>query len=42
MQNHAKLLAVILPLIPPLLVGGVVFFIRRVQEREGVSRKRLR
>ena len=41
-QNHAKWMAVVLPLIPPLLVGCVVFSIRRVQEREGVSRKRLR
>jgi ABC-2 type transport system permease protein len=41
-QNRSKWLAVILPLIPPLLVGGVVFSYRRVREREGVSRKRLR
>ena len=42
MQKNAKWLAVLLPPILPLLVGAYVFAARRVQEREGVSRKRLR
>jgi len=37
-----KLWAVLLPPIPPLLVGLAVFFQRRAKEREGVSRARLR
>ena len=41
-QKSAKWLAVLLPPILPLLVGAYVFAARRVQEREGVSRKRLR
>jgi ABC-2 type transport system permease protein len=37
-----KLWAVILPPIPPLLVAFVVFMRRRLREREGVTRARLR
>jgi ABC-type transport system involved in multi-copper enzyme maturation permease subunit len=42
MQGAYKLLAVIIPPIPPLLVAAFVFFHRRAKEREGVSRSRLR
>lgn len=41
-QDRYKFWAVVLPPIPPLLVGIAVFVVRRVQEHEGVSRKRLR
>jgi ABC-2 type transport system permease protein len=41
-QDRYKLWAVLLPPIPPLAIGIAVFVVRRVQEREGVSRKRLR
>ena len=41
-QNSIKFLAVALPPIPPLLVGLVVFVRRRLREREGVSKSRLR
>ena len=41
-QNEFKAWAVILPVLPPLLVGLVVFARRRLREREGVSRDRLR
>jgi len=41
-QSQAKWLAVLLPPIPPLVLGTLVFFTRRSREREGVSRKRLR
>lgn len=41
-QDLYKLLAVLIPPIPPLLVGAAVFFNRRVREREGVSQSRLR
>ncbi len=41
-QRTAKWMAVLLPPILPLFVGALVFIRRRVQEREGVSRKRLR
>ncbi len=37
-----KLWAVILPPIPPLIVAFVVFMRRRLREREGVTRSRLR
>ena len=37
-----KLSAVIYPPIPPLLIGLLVFFRRRVREREGVASSRLR
>ena len=41
-QNSIKFLAVALPPIPPLLVGLVVFVRRRLREREGISKTRLR
>lgn len=42
LQNAYKWLAVILPPIPPLIVGAAVFVSRRVREREGISKSRLR
>jgi len=41
-QNDYKLRAVLIPPIPPLILAFFVFFHRRQQEREGVSRSRLR
>jgi ABC-2 type transport system permease protein len=41
-QDRYKLWAVLLPPILPLALGISVFFIRRLGEREGVSRSRLR
>jgi ABC-2 type transport system permease protein len=41
-QTGYKLWAVVLPPIPPLLVGLVVFVRRRLREREGISRSRMR
>jgi ABC-2 type transport system permease protein len=41
-QDQYKLWAILLPPIPPLIVGLIVFFNRRAREREGVSRARLR
>ena len=41
-QDRYKFWAVVLPPIPPLVVGIVVLLVRRVREREGVSRNRLR
>ena len=41
-QDKYKLWAILLPPIPPLVVGLIVFFNRRAREREGVSRARLR
>jgi len=41
-QDKYKLWAILLPPIPPLVVGLFVFFNRRAREREGVSRARLR
>jgi ABC-2 type transport system permease protein len=41
-QDWYKLWAVVLPPIPPLVVAAMVVMIRRKQEREGVSRGRLR
>lgn len=41
-QDRYKMLAVLLPPIPPLLVALIVFFTRRAREREGVARSRLR
>lgn len=41
-QDRYKLWAVLLPPIPPLVVAAIVFFLRRYQEREGVSKARLR
>ncbi len=42
LQNTYKFLAIFLPPIPPLLVGAAVFVSRRVREREGISKNRLR
>jgi ABC-2 type transport system permease protein len=41
-QDRYKMLAVLLPPIPPLLLAVYVFFSRRAREREGVARSRLR
>ena len=41
-QNFYKALAVALPPIPPLLVGLIVFVSRRLREREGIAKSRLR
>lgn len=41
-QTGYKLWAVVLPPIPPLLVGLVVFVRRRLREREGISRSRMK
>jgi len=41
-QNYYKSLAVFLPAIPPLIVGVVVWVSRRLREREGISKSRLR
>lgn len=41
-QDWLKTLAVFLPPIPPLIVGIVVFISRRLREREGISKTRLR
>lgn len=41
-QKRYKYIAVIVPPIPPLLVGLVVFVRRRLREREGVARSRMR
>ena len=41
-QDNYKLWAVLLPPIPPLIVAFIVFFNRRANEREGVSKARLR
>ncbi|HYW78065.1 MAG TPA: OmpH family outer membrane protein, partial [Thermoguttaceae bacterium] len=41
-QDRYKMLAVLLPPIPPLLLALMVFFTRRGREREGVARSRLR
>jgi len=41
-QDQYKLWAVLLPPIPPLVVAAIVFFTRRIREREGVARSRLR
>jgi ABC-2 type transport system permease protein len=42
LQNRYKMLAIFLPPIPPLLVGAGVFVSRRVREREGISKNRLK
>lgn len=42
LQNKYKFWAIFLPPIPPLLVGLAVFVSRRVREREGISKNRLR
>jgi ABC-2 type transport system permease protein len=41
-QGWYKMWAVVWPPIPPLVLAGLVFFLRRSAEREGVSRNRLR
>ena len=41
-KNEYKIWAVALPPIPPLLIGLIVFVRRRLREREGISRSRLR
>ncbi len=41
-QNTYKFCAVFLPPIPPLLVGLVVFVSRRLREREGIAKSRLK
>lgn len=41
-ENRYKMLAVFIPPIPPLLVGVVVLVSRRLREREGISKKRLK
>lgn len=41
-QDTYKMMAVLLPPIPPLLIGALVFFSRRSGEREGVASSRLR
>jgi ABC-2 type transport system permease protein len=39
-QQFFKLCAVVIPPIPPLIVGIIVFFRRRLREREGISKAR--
>ena len=39
-QKNFKLYAVTIPVIPPLLVGLIVFTRRRLREREGISKAR--
>jgi ABC-2 type transport system permease protein len=41
-QNWYKFWAVVIPPIPPLLIGLIVFVHRRLREREGVTKTRLR
>ena len=41
-QNHYKLMALVFPPIPPLLLALLVFVMRRVREREGASADRIR
>jgi ABC-2 type transport system permease protein len=41
-QNEFKLWAVVLPPIPPLLVGFIVFAKRRLREREGIAKTRMK
>jgi ABC-2 type transport system permease protein len=41
-QNEFKAWAVLLPPIPPLIVGLAVFVYRRLREREGVAKERLK
>ena len=41
-QDRYKMAAVLLPPVPPLAVAIGVFFVRRMREREGVARSRLR
>jgi ABC-2 type transport system permease protein len=41
-QQFYKMCAVVLPPIPPLLIGLIVYFNRRSREQEGVEKSRLR
>jgi ABC-2 type transport system permease protein len=41
-QDRYKLLAVLIPPIPPILLAIAVFFHRRKAEQEGVDARRLR
>jgi ABC-2 type transport system permease protein len=41
-QNRYKMFAIFLPPIPPLLVGIGVFVSRRLREREGIPKSRLK
>jgi ABC-2 type transport system permease protein len=41
-QDRYKMWAVLLPPIPPLIVAVIFFINRRIREREGISRSRLR
>ena len=41
-QDRYKLMAVLLPPIPPLLIALCVFFVRRSRERESVAPSRRR
>jgi len=41
-QSSCKIWAVVIPPIPPLFVGLIVFIRRRLREREGVARSRLK
>ena len=41
-QSQYKLWSVVLPPLPPLLLACFVFWRRRGEEREGISRSRLR
>ncbi len=40
-QNQVKTLAVALPPIPPIVIGIIVFVLRRLKEREGLSKDRI-
>ena len=42
LRNRYKLAAVLIPPIPPLLIAIIVFFVRRIRERQGVASARLR
>jgi ABC-2 type transport system permease protein len=41
-ENNYKIWAAFLPPIPPLLIGIMVMVSRRLREREGISKNRLR
>ena len=42
LRNGYKWVAVVCPPIPPLLIAIIVFFVRRIRERQGVASARLR